>query len=438
MKASCPHQGQPASLPFMADRIRKIHAREILDSRGNPTLEAELWTDSGLMARAQVPSGASTGQFEAVELRDGDPKRYQGKGVLKAVSNILERIAPAVIGMDPVDQEGIDRKILSLDPTRQKESLGANATLAVSMVTARASSLIQKKSLAECLSQLFNMGTSLKMPVPFMNIVNGGAHADNSLDFQEFMIVPARAESFSDALRMGTEVFHTLKNILKKKGLSTAVGDEGGFAPALRSAEEAIKVIQEAIDTCGYGAHMRLALDVAASSFYKEGRYSLSRSGKGSLTSEQLIEMYTGLAQQYTLVSIEDALDEEDWKAWKTLTSQLGSKVQLVGDDLFVTQSERLERGIKERCGNAILIKLNQVGTVTETLDTMRVALKNNYRCMISHRSGETEDTFIADLAVGTGAGQIKTGSLCRTDRTAKYNQLLRLEETLKVPYASF
>ncbi len=421
----------------MTDRIRKVTAREILDSRGNPTVEAELHLESGQFARAMVPSGASTGQFEAMELRDEDPKRYKGKGVLKAVSNILERIGPALVGLDPVDQEAIDRKILSLDPSRQKNSLGANATLGVSMAATRASALVQKKSLAETIAQIF--GTKqMSLPVPFMNIINGGAHADNNLDFQEFMIAPVRAESFSDALRMGTEVFHTLKAILKKKNLSTSVGDEGGFAPSLRSVEEAIKTIQEAIDSCGYGAHIRLALDVAASSFYKEGRYALTRSGKGILESQQMIEMYVALAQQFSIVSIEDALDEEDWKAWKSLSVQLGQRVQLVGDDLFVTQAERLERGIREKCGNAILIKLNQVGTVTETLETMSIAMKNNYRCMISHRSGETEDTFIADLAVGTGAGQIKTGSLCRTDRTAKYNQLLRLEEQLKLKYHGF
>jgi len=418
----------------MSDKIRKILAREVLDSRGNPTVEAELQLESGLCARATVPSGASTGKFEAVELRDDDPKRYKGKGVLKAISNILERIAPAVQGMDPTEQEKIDRKILSLDPSLQKASIGANATLAISMAATRASSLIQKKTLAETIADIF--GTKqMSLPVPFMNIVNGGAHADNSLDFQEFMIAPVRATTFSEALRMGAEIFHTLKSILKKKNLSTAVGDEGGFAPNLRSAEEAIKVVQEAIDQCGYGANVRLALDVAASSFFSDGRYSLSRSGRGSFDTQQMIDMYLGLTQQFRFASIEDALDEEDWKGWKTLTAQLQNKTQLVGDDLFVTQVERLDRGIREKCANAILIKLNQVGTVTETLETMKLAMKNNYRCMVSHRSGETEDTFIADLAVGTGAGQIKTGSLCRTDRTAKYNQLLRLEEHLKLPY---
>lgn len=418
----------------MSDKIRKIVAREVLDSRGNPTVEAEIHLESGLSARAAVPSGASTGKFEAVELRDEDPKRYKGKGVLKAISNILERIAPAVQGMDPTDQEKIDRKILSLDTSTQKQVIGANATLAISMAATRASSSIQKKTLAETIADIY--GTKqMTLPVPFMNIINGGAHADNSLDFQEFMIAPVRATSFSEALRMGAEIFHTLKSILKKKNLSTAVGDEGGFAPNLRSPEEAIKVVQEAIDQCGYGAHVRLALDVAASSFYSEGRYSLTRSGRGSFDTQQMIEMYLGLTQQFSFVSIEDALDEEDWKGWKSLTAQLQNKTQLVGDDLFVTQVERLDRGIREKCANAILIKLNQVGTVTETLETMKLAMKNNYRCMVSHRSGETEDTFIADLAVGTGSGQIKTGSLCRTDRTAKYNQLLRLEEQLKLPY---
>lgn len=421
----------------MPDRIRSIRAREILDSRGNPTVEAEILLESGILSRAAVPSGASTGQFEAKELRDEDPKRYAGKGVLKAINNIVEQIAPALAGMDPTDQSKIDQKMLELDGTPQKEVLGANAILAVSMACARASALVQKLSLAECIAELFEGRSKMNMPIPFMNIVNGGAHADNNLDFQEFMIAPVKAESFSEALRMGTEVFHTLKKLLQAKKLSTAVGDEGGFSPLFRSHEEALQVIREAIDQCGYGANIRMALDVAASSFYQEGRYHLSRSGKGIRDSEQLIELYAGLAQDFPIVSIEDALDEEDWKSWKKLTAAL-PQLQLVGDDLFVTQSARLERGIKERCGNAILIKLNQIGTLSETLETMKTAMKNSYQCMVSHRSGETEDTFIADLAVGTGAGQIKTGSLCRSERTAKYNQLLRLEEQLKLPYASF
>lgn len=418
----------------MSSKILSIKAREILDSRGTPTVEAEVILDSGMMGRAAVPSGASTGQFEAVELRDGDAKRYHGKGVLKAIRNIVEEIAPAVKGMDPVDQEGVDQKMLSLDPTPQKAKLGANATLAVSMACTRASALVQKITLAECIAKLYQNRT-LTTPVPFMNIVNGGMHADNTLDFQELMIAPVGAKSFSEALRMGAEIFHSLKKILTKAQLSTSVGDEGGFAPRVKSPEEALGFIMEAVNACGYAADVKLALDVAASSFYEEGKYHLKKSGRGSKTAEEMIGIYQGLVQDFPIVSIEDGLNEEDWKGWKQLTQSL-SNTQLVGDDLFVTQSARLERGIKERCGNAILIKLNQVGTVTETLQTMKVAMKNGYHCMVSHRSGETEDSFIADLAVGTNAGQIKTGSLCRSDRTAKYNQLLRLEEELKLPYA--
>jgi enolase len=420
----------------MPDRIKSLKAREILDSRGFPTVETEMILESGRLARSAVPSGASTGEFEAVELRDGDSQRYHGKGVLKAIQNILERIAPAVVGLDPSDQEALDQKILDLDPSVQKGSLGANATLGVSMAATRASALIQNKSLAEVIHQLFGE-SEMKMPVPFMNIVNGGSHADNNLDFQEFMIVPVTASSFSEALRMGSEIFHQLKKILGSRNLSTAVGDEGGFAPRLRSHQEALKLIQEAIDSCGYGAHVRMALDVAASSFYSDGKYKLSKSGAGQLQTEAMFDLYRELLQNFPIVSVEDALDENDWKAWKAMTSQFPN-TQLVGDDLFVTQEARLDRGIREKCGNAILIKLNQVGTVTETLRTMRLASKNNYRCMVSHRSGETEDHFIADLAVGTGCGQIKTGSLCRSDRTAKYNQLLRLEEQLKLSYAGF
>ncbi|TVQ77818.1 MAG: phosphopyruvate hydratase [Bradymonadales bacterium] len=418
----------------MPDRIKSLKAREILDSRGLPTVEAEIWLDSGQFARAAVPSGASTGIHEAVELRDQDPQRFHGKGVLRAMKNIIEEIAPAVIGMDPTHQEEVDRKIISLDPSPQKKRLGANSSLAVSMACARASALIQQKSLAEVLSTLFGE-TEMKMPIPFMNIVNGGAHADNNLDFQEFMIAPVEAQSFAEALRMGSEIFHQLKKILKSKELSTSVGDEGGFAPRLRSHEEALKFIQQAIDACGYGASVQVALDVAASSFYKDGKYDLSRSGGGIKTTEQMIEIYRELVQNFPIVSIEDALYEDDWKAWKRLTSSF-PRLQLVGDDLFVTQTERLERGIREKCGNAILIKLNQVGSLTETLEAMRMAKQNGFECMVSHRSGETEDHFIADLAVGTGCGQIKTGSVSRSDRTAKYNQLLRLEEQLKLPYS--
>ncbi|MDB5037280.1 MAG: eno [Bacteriovoracaceae bacterium] len=418
----------------MSDKIKSIKAREILDSRGFPTVEADVILESGQFGRAAVPSGASTGQFEAIELRDGDKKRYQGKGVLKVIRNIMEEIAPQVIGLDPTDQELLDKKILELDPTPQKSRLGANATLAVSMAATRASALVQKKTLAEVIAKLFKT-PKMKMPVPFMNIVNGGMHADNNLDFQEFMIVPVKASSFSDALRMGAEVFHTLKSILKKNGLSTSVGDEGGFAPRLKSHEEALQLISEAINQAGYGNEIKLALDVAASSFFEDGKYLLKKSAKGEKSSEEMIELYSHLVRDFPIISIEDGLNEEDWKGWKQMTAKFPN-TQLVGDDLFVTQAARLERGIKERCANSILIKLNQVGTVTETLQTMQIAGKNNYSCMVSHRSGETEDSFIADLAVGTGAGQIKTGSLCRSDRTAKYNQLLRLEEQLHLPYA--
>ncbi|MBN8555506.1 MAG: phosphopyruvate hydratase [Deltaproteobacteria bacterium] len=418
----------------MSDRIRSIRAREILDSRGFPTVEAEIILDSGLTARAAVPSGASTGKFEAVELRDADEKRYHGKGVLKAIHHIIENIAPAVTGIDPVDQSAVDQKILSLDPSAQKEKLGANATLAVSMAATRASALIQKATLAETIAKIFKP-TKMTMPVPFMNIINGGMHADNNLDFQEFMIAPVQAKSFAEALRMGAEVFHTLKGILKKKGLSTSVGDEGGFAPRLKSHEEALQLIMDAVNQCGYGAHIKLALDVASSSFYENGKYVLTKSNRGAQSSEQMMEIYGQLLHEFPIVSIEDGLDEEDWKGWRLMTEKFPN-TQLVGDDLFVTQVSRLERGIKERSANAILIKLNQVGTVSETFQTMQMAMKNGFNCMVSHRSGETEDTFIADLAVGTGAGQIKTGSLCRTDRTAKYNQLIRLEESLKLSYA--
>lgn len=420
----------------MSDLIHSLKAREILDSRGHPTVEAEVILQSGRMGRAAVPSGASTGQFEAVELRDDDKKRFHGKGVLKAIQNIVERISPAVRGLDPVDQEQIDRTMCELDGSPQKSELGANAILAVSMANARAAAQVQNISLMECLNRLYGK-TEPRMPVPFMNVINGGSHADNNLDFQEFMIAPVRTESFGEALRIGSEIFQQLKKILQSRQLSTAVGDEGGFAPLLRSHEEAIKILVEAIDACGYGAQVRLALDCAATEFFKEGKYHLSRSGAGIKNSEQMIEYYAGLAQQFPIVSIEDALEEDDWKSWKQLTAAL-PRTQLVGDDLFVTQKERLEKGIKERCANAVLIKLNQVGSLTETLETMRVAFQNDYRCMVSHRSGETEDTFIADLAVATGCGQIKTGSLSRSDRTAKYNQLLRLEEEFKPPMANF
>ncbi len=418
----------------MSQRIVSIKAREVLDSRGYPTVEADVVLESGILGRAAVPSGASTGQFEAMELRDADPKRFKGKGTLSAVRNIVETISPALIGLNPVDQETVDQKILSLDPSPQKTRLGANATLAVSMATTRASALVQDLTLAETIARL-HQNKSMTLPIPFMNIINGGMHADNNLDFQEFMIAPVGAKSFSEAIRMGSEIFLTLKDILKKQGLSTSVGDEGGFAPKLKSHDEALKLIQEAVGQCGYSADVKLGLDVAASSFFEDGKYVLKKSSKGSRSTEQMIEMYDHLLKDFPIISIEDALNEEDWKGWKDLTAKFNN-TQLVGDDLFVTQSARLERGIKERCANAILIKLNQIGTVTETLQTMKLASKNGYHCMVSHRSGETEDSFIADLAVGTSAGQIKTGSLSRSDRTAKYNQLLRLEEKLKLPYA--
>jgi len=418
----------------MSQRIVAIKAREILDSRGYPTVEADVVLDSGIIGRAAVPSGASTGQFEAMELRDGDLKRFKGKGTLNAVRNIVETISPALTGANPIDQETIDQKMLSLDPSPQKNRLGANATLAVSMAATRASALVQGVSLAEAIARLFQTKT-MTLPIPFMNIINGGMHADNNLDFQEFMIAPVGAKSFAEAVRMGSEIFLTLKEILKKQGLSTSVGDEGGFAPKLKSHEEALQLIQEAIRVCGYSADVKLGLDVAASSFFEEGRYVLKKSSKGPRSTEEMIELYDHLLKDFPIISIEDGLNEEDWRGWKELTARFNN-TQLVGDDLFVTQSARLERGIKERCANAVLIKLNQVGTVTETLQTMRLAAKNGYHCMISHRSGETEDSFIADLAVGTAAGQIKTGSLSRSDRTAKYNQLLRLEEKLKLSYA--
>ena len=418
----------------MSHRIVSVKAREILDSRGYPTVEADVLLESGIMGRAAVPSGASTGQFEAMELRDGDAKRFKGKGTLNAVRNIVETISPALAGADPTDQETIDQKMLSLDPSPQKNRLGANATLAVSMAATRASALVQGVSLAEAIARLFQTKT-MTLPIPFMNIINGGMHADNNLDFQEFMIAPVGAKSFSEAVRIGSEIFLTLKEILKKQGLSTSVGDEGGFAPKLKSHEEALQLIQEAIRVCGYSADVKLALDVAASSFFEEGKYVLKKSSKGARSTEEMIDLYDHLLKDFPIISIEDGLNEEDWRGWKELTARFNN-TQLVGDDLFVTQSARLERGIKERCANAVLIKLNQVGTVTETLQTMRLAAKNGYHCMISHRSGETEDSFIADLAVGTAAGQIKTGSLSRSDRTAKYNQLLRLEEKLKLSYA--
>jgi enolase len=409
--------------------IIDIRAREILDSRGNPTVECDVALASGIQGRAAVPSGASTGEHEALELRDGDPDRYFGKGVQKAVENIEQHIAPALSGMVATDQLGIDSAMLELDGTSNKGKLGANAILAVSMAVARAGA-------GESGQQLYRyLGGPLArtMPVPMMNILNGGAHATNTVDFQEFMIVPVGAESFSEALRMGAEVFHSLKKVLVKRKLSTGVGDEGGFAPDLKNDEEALQVIIEAIEAARYapGKQIALALDVAASELGKEGKYVFKKSGSPTLTAEGMIELYAKWLDEYPIVSIEDGLAEDDWAGWEKLTKALGDRVQLVGDDLFVTNTERLARGIESGVANAILIKVNQIGTLTETLEAIEMARAAGYLSVISHRSGETEDTFIADLAVGTGAGQIKTGSASRTDRVAKYNQLLRIEEQL-------
>jgi enolase len=412
-------------------RIVRINGREILDSRGNPTVEAEARLEDGSMGRAAVPSGASTGEHEAVELRDGDKARYLGKGTRKAVQNINKKIAAAVRGMDASDQEAIDRTMIMLDGTRNKGKLGANAILAVSMAVARAAAQSYDMPLYRYLGGV----SASVLPVPMMNILNGGAHADNSVDPQEFMVAPYGAPNFSEALRMGAEIFHTLKSVLKKKGYSTSVGDEGGFAPNLKSNEEAIEVILESITKAGYapGKDVGLALDPAASEFYDKGRkkYVFKKSDKSERTSEQMIDFWANWVKQYPIISIEDGMAEDDWKGWKMMTDALGKKIQLVGDDLFVTNTDRLARGIKEGVANSILIKVNQIGTLTETLEAMQMAASAGYTSMVSHRSGETEDTFISDLVVATGAGQIKTGSASRTDRVAKYNQLLRIEEEL-------
>jgi enolase len=411
--------------------IVSIHAREILDSRGNPTVEADVILSDGIRGRAAVPSGASTGEHEAVELRDGDKSHYLGKGVLKAVENVESAIAPELTGMDASNQKLIDATMLALDGTDNKGNLGANAILAVSMACARASA----EALGLPLYRYLGGVNATILPTPMMNILNGGAHADNNVDFQEFMVMPVGAETFADALRWGAEVFHTLKGVLKKKGYNTAVGDEGGFAPSLKSNVEAIDVILEAITLASYkpGEDIAIALDPAASEFYNKdlGKYVFKKSDKSEKTSEQMADFWADWVRQYPIISLEDGLDENDWEGWKVLTDKLGSKLQLVGDDLFVTNTEILQRGIKEGAANSILIKLNQIGTVSETLDAIELARRNGYTSIISHRSGETEDTFIADLAVATGAGQIKTGSASRTDRIAKYNQLLRIEEEL-------
>jgi len=410
--------------------IASIQAREILDSRGNPTIEVDVLLDNGASGRAAVPSGASTGEHEALELRDGDAKRYMGKGVLKAVTNVEKFISPALRGADVTDLIDIDRTLIALDGTKTKSKLGANAMLGVSMACARAGAVVTGQSLFRYLGGPL----ARTMPVPMMNIINGGAHATNTVDLQEFMIVPVGAETFSDALRMGTEVFHTLKKVLVKRKMATGVGDEGGFAPDLKSDEEAITVILEAIELAGYapGADICLALDCAASELYdKKKSYVFKKSGGGSKSASQMVDLYEKWINKYPIVSIEDGLAENDWKGWEELTAAVGDRVQLVGDDLFVTNPEFLARGIEEDVANAILIKLNQIGTVTETLETIEMAKRNGYQNIISHRSGETEDTFIADLAVGTNAGQIKTGSTSRSDRIAKYNQLLRIESEL-------
>jgi len=411
--------------------IVSIHAREILDSRGNPTVEADVILEDGVRGRAAVPSGASTGEHEAVELRDGDKKHYLGKGVLKAVDNVESLIAPELAGMDASNQKLIDATMIALDGTENKGKLGANAILAVSMACARAST----QSLGLPLYRYLGGVNACILPTPMMNILNGGAHADNNVDFQEFMVMPVGATTFSDALRWGAEVFHTLKGVLKKKGYNTAVGDEGGFAPSLKSNVEALEVILEAIELAGYkaGEQIAIALDPAASEFFdkKTAKYVFKKSDKSEKTSEQMAAYWESWVRQYPIISLEDGLDENDWAGWKILTEKIGSKVQLVGDDLFVTNSKILQRGIEEGVANAILVKVNQIGTVSETLEAIELARRNGYAAIISHRSGETEDTFIADLAVGTGAGQIKTGSASRTDRIAKYNQLLRIEEEL-------
>jgi enolase len=411
--------------------IVSIHAREILDSRGNPTVEADVVLEDGVRGRAAVPSGASTGEHEAVELRDGDKEHYLGKGVLQAVENVESIISPELKGMDASNQKLIDATMLALDGTENKSRLGANAILAVSMACARASADAFGLPLYRYLG---GVNASI-LPTPMMNILNGGAHADNNVDFQEFMVMPIGAETFSDALRWGTEVFHTLKGVLKKKGYNTAVGDEGGFAPSLKSNVEALEVILEAIELAGYtpGEDIAIALDPAASEFYDKatGKYVFKKSDKSEKTSEQMINYWDSWVRQYPIVSLEDGLSEHDWKGWHELTQQLGRRVQLVGDDLFVTNPKFLQRGINEGVANSILVKVNQIGTISETLEAIELARRNGYTSIISHRSGETEDTFIADLAVATGAGQIKTGSASRTDRIAKYNQLLRIEEEL-------
>jgi enolase len=406
--------------------ISRVHARQILDSRGNPTIEVEVTLDSGSVGRAAVPSGASTGQFEAVELRDGDKSSYGGKGVLRAVQNVETEIADALRGLDERDQRVVDRTLIELDGTKNKSRLGANAILGVSLATAKAAAAAAGVSLFRWVGG----DDAHVLPVPMMNVINGGAHAQNSLDLQEFMVVPAGADTFAEGLRVGAEVFHALKGVLHERGLSTGVGDEGGFAPELDSTDGAIEAILEAAEHAGHRDRVAIALDPASTELYRDGAYVFERQG-GTRDADAMVDMYAELADRYPLVSIEDGLAEDDWAGWKTMTERLGERLQLVGDDLFVTNVERLQRGLDEGVANAILLKVNQIGTLTETLDTIELARSHGYGCVMSHRSGETEDTTIADLAVATGVGQIKTGAPSRTDRVAKYNQLLRIEEEL-------
>ncbi len=424
----------------MSTLIENIIAREILDSRGNPTVEADVFLNDGSFGRAAVPSGASTGEHEANELRDGDENRYFGKGVLKAVENINTKIADELIGFDSREQVSIDRMMIDLDGTDNKSNLGANAILAVSLATAKAAANSMKLPLYRYLG-----GTNAKiLPTPMMNIINGGRHADNNVDFQEFMIVPVGAETFAEALRMGTEVFHTLKNVLRKKGYNTSVGDEGGFAPSLKSNEEALEVIMEAIAKANYkaGSDIYIALDPATSEMYQkeDGTYLFYKSSQKKITKEEMVDYWANWVKNYPIISIEDGMAEDDWDGWKLMTEKLGNEIQLVGDDLFVTNTKRLSRGIEEGIANSILIKVNQIGTLTETLNAIEMAKRASYTSIISHRSGETEDATIADIAVATNSGQIKTGSASRTDRIAKYNQLLRIEEELgdDANYAGF
>ncbi len=424
----------------MSMNITRVNARQVLDSRGNPTVEADVYIGTGARGRAAVPSGASTGEHEALELRDGDKSKYLGKGVLKAVANVNGEIAKAVVGLDAGDQRALDKRMIELDGTPTKSRLGANAILAVSMAAARGAAAAQNLPLYKYLARYSTDTSANLLPLPMMNILNGGAHADSSVDFQEFMVMPIGAGSFSEALRWGVEVFHSLKAALKKHGYSTAVGDEGGFAPSCKSNEEAIQIVLEAISAAGYkpGEQVSIALDPAASEFYDKasGKYVFKKSDKSIHSPEEMVEYWAKWIEKYPIVSLEDGMGEEDWPGWRKLTQKAGEKssakrIQLVGDDIFVTNTEIFARGIKEGIANAILIKLNQIGTVTETIDAIEMARKAGYKSVISHRSGETEDTFIADLAVATGAGQIKTGSASRTDRIAKYNQLLRIEEEL-------